>query len=61
MELVLLLSAKVELQNGFERYEGYRIGLGEVFWKLVDALIHSCLKIDRNPIRGSSYTNLKID
>jgi hypothetical protein len=59
MELVLLLSSEVDLQSGFERYEGYRIGLGEIFLEFVEAGLEQIKTFPRSaPVYTKSYSLL---
>ena len=62
MELVLLLSAEVDLQNGFERYEGYQLGLGEIFLEFVEAGLGQLKAFPKSaPVYTKSYRRLLID
>lgn len=38
-ELILLSQADLDIQAGFERYEGYQQGRGEVFMRQLDAAL----------------------
>ena len=52
MEVILLLSADMDLQSAYERYEDYQSGRGEVLMRQIDAAL-SILR--RHPNLGSPY------
>ena len=39
MDLILLLSADIDIQSAFEKYDGYQEGRGEVFMRQLDACL----------------------
>jgi len=61
MELVLLHLAEVDLQNGFDRYEGYRDGLGEIFLEFVEIGLNQIKSFPKSaPVYTKSYRRLLI-